>query len=68
MNESHASPTSLPSANLIVGWRAIAAAAGLNAASLVNCNSLGRLRVEPMKIGRRVAMTLAQVAELRATK
>lgn len=48
-----------------VGWRAIALAANKNANTLARSHSLGTLPVTPTKIGNRVAMTPAQIEQLK---
>ena len=54
--------------DLIIGWRNIAKASGLNANSLSCQHAQGQLAVRPQKLGHQVAMTLGQIEELKKSK
>lgn len=51
--------------NLIIGWRAIGQASGLNPNTLAQKASMGTLSVQPSKLGHQVAMTPQQVQQLK---
>lgn len=53
-------------ADLVVGWRNIGRAVGVNASTLTRAHSLGTLPVQPLKLGHMVAMSPMQVQSLKA--